>query len=242
MAVDERDDDVTPDEICHRCNRKQQRKAWRPKCAAPRLGYAHNLKVTHYYSCLGHQNEVVFGLRQGPWFQSRMTAIYLCVSFQLFLLAPCIWINYVRWSLRCRLYNGEVSFVFIQSAAAAGAALCGALLLLLLQQQCCAASCCCSSSCAGWPNLLLVHWIWSQCFLSLHSIAIFFSVPIGSTVPHLRPRFSYVMLGNYGHTRSKCGRQPTAAKPLLFSFWRRGIDVSNIVMWYKTWCIYSSYC
>ena len=29
--------------------------------------------------------------------------------------------------------------------------------------------CCCSSSCAGWQNLLLVHYVRFQCFLSLHS-------------------------------------------------------------------------
>ena len=39
VAVDERGEHVLSDEICRRCNGKQQVKAGRPKCAAPRLVY-----------------------------------------------------------------------------------------------------------------------------------------------------------------------------------------------------------
>ena len=42
-------------------------------------------------------------------------------------------------------------------------------------------------------------------------------VPLGSTVPHLRPRFAYI-LGNYEHARSQLGRQPAAAKPPLYNY------------------------
>ena len=38
VVVDDRGEDVLSDEICRRCNRKQQKKeTWRPKCTAPRL-------------------------------------------------------------------------------------------------------------------------------------------------------------------------------------------------------------
>ena len=70
----------------------------------------------------------------------------------------------------------------------AAAALCVAILLLLMCGSMCsytvvvfaaaavllllAPVCCCSSSCVGWPNFVLVRWIRSQGFLSLHSNAI----------------------------------------------------------------------
>ena len=45
VAVDERGEDVMSDENCRRCNEKQEKKeAWRPKCAAPRLGYEQDQK------------------------------------------------------------------------------------------------------------------------------------------------------------------------------------------------------
>ena len=37
-----------------------EKQAWRPKCAAPRLGYEQNQKATYYCSYLGHLNEVTF--------------------------------------------------------------------------------------------------------------------------------------------------------------------------------------
>ena len=37
-----------------------KKEAWRPQCAAPRLGYEQNQKTTCYCSYLGHQNEVTF--------------------------------------------------------------------------------------------------------------------------------------------------------------------------------------
>ena len=36
------------------------KKAWRPKCAAPRLGYEQKQKATYYCSYLGHHNDVTF--------------------------------------------------------------------------------------------------------------------------------------------------------------------------------------
>ena len=38
----------------------ENRKAWRPKCAAPRLGYEQNQKATYYCSSLDHPIEVTF--------------------------------------------------------------------------------------------------------------------------------------------------------------------------------------
>ena len=45
-----------------------KKEAWRLKCAAPRLGYEQNQKVTYYCSYLGHQNEVtsVRGISEHP--------------------------------------------------------------------------------------------------------------------------------------------------------------------------------
>ena len=37
-----------------------KKEAWRPKCAAPRLGYEQFQKATYYCSYLSHQNEVTF--------------------------------------------------------------------------------------------------------------------------------------------------------------------------------------
>ena len=48
---------------------------------------------------------------------------------------------------------------------------------------------------------------------------LFLVVPLGSTVSHLRPRFAYI-LGNCGHARSQGGRQPAAAKPPLYAYFR----------------------
>ena len=48
------------DEICRRCNGKQQRRRRGGQCAAPKLGYEQNQKPTYYCSYLGHQNEVTF--------------------------------------------------------------------------------------------------------------------------------------------------------------------------------------
>ena len=48
--------------------RKTGKKAWRPKCAAPRLGYEQNQKATYCCFCLGHHNEVTFvgGISERP--------------------------------------------------------------------------------------------------------------------------------------------------------------------------------
>ena len=48
------------DEICRRCNGKQQRRRRGGQCAAPKLGYEQNQKPTYYCSYLGHQNEATF--------------------------------------------------------------------------------------------------------------------------------------------------------------------------------------
>ena len=79
----------------------------------------------------------------------------------------------------------------IQSVAAA-VARCVAILLLLLQLLLLAvAPCCCySSSCVGWQNLLLVHWIWFQCYFSSFKFDLFFMYPL-AVQWHLRPRFAY---------------------------------------------------
>ena len=63
VAVDERGEDVMPDDIYlssmqRKTAKKEER---RPKCAAPRdLGDEQNQKATYYCSYLGHQNEVTF--------------------------------------------------------------------------------------------------------------------------------------------------------------------------------------
>ena len=101
------------------------------------------------------------------------------------------------------------------AAAAAAAALCVLLILLLLLQQ----QCCC---------FLLLFVIVSMAKFIADSLELmpafsvssfkcdfFFMVPLGSTVPHLRPRFAYI-LGNFGHARSQGGRQPAAENTLLY--------------------------
>ena len=39
-----------------------EKEAWRPTCAAPRLGYEQSQTATYYCSYLGHQNEVTLFL------------------------------------------------------------------------------------------------------------------------------------------------------------------------------------
>ena len=48
VAVDERVEDVVSDEICLSLMQRKaaKKEAWRPKCAAPRLGYERNQKST----------------------------------------------------------------------------------------------------------------------------------------------------------------------------------------------------
>ena len=114
--------------------------------------------------------------------------------------------------------------ICIQSAVdVAAAALCVAIMQLLQQRS--AASCCCSSSYAGWPNLLLVHWIWSQCFLSLHSNAVYFwCIPWQLAVPchtyGLDLPTSSVISGMRG---AKTGVSPPRWSPLciLYVFFHR---------------------
>ena len=100
------------------------------------------------------------------------------------------------------------------AAAAAAVALCVAILLLFLQQQCCCVLllfvivCRMATFLAGSLNLILVF-----PFPSFKRDLIFM-VPLGITVPHLRPPFASI-LGNYGHARNQGGRQPAAANPPL---------------------------
>ena len=48
--------------------RNTAKEAWRPKCAAPRLGYEQNQKATYYCSYVGCQNEITFvgGISERP--------------------------------------------------------------------------------------------------------------------------------------------------------------------------------
>ena len=66
----------------------------------------------------------------------------------------------------------EVPGMYLDSATAAAAA---ALMCCHIAVVAAAAACCCClPSCAGWQNLLLVHWIWSQCCVSFHTSTVCF--------------------------------------------------------------------
>ena len=100
-----------------------------------------------------------------------------------------------------------------------------------------AISCCCSSSCAGWPKLLLVHWIWSQCFLYLHSNAIYFWCTLWqycvAFIYGLVMPTTTVITGMHG---AKEGVSPPRPAPLEINrFFRRNTDVTNMLLWYDTW-------
>ena len=61
----------------------------------------------------------------------------------------------------------------------------------------------------------VVHRIWFQCFLSLHSkTRLSLNVPLGSTVT-FTSLIAYI-LGNYRHARRQGGCQPAAVKPPLY--------------------------
>ena len=108
--------------------------------------------------------------------------------------------------LRCRLSNREVGSMCMQSVDSAAAAAAAAAALRV------AASCLsCSSSCAGWPDLLLLHWIWPQWCLS-QTRFIFYGTPWQYCVA-CTPSTNMYILGNYGYARSQGGRQPAAANP-----------------------------
>ena len=51
-----------------------------------------------------------------------------------------------------------------------------------------------------------------------HDLLFIISVPLGSTLSHLRSRFAYI-LSNYEHARSQSECQPAAAKPPLCCQW-----------------------
>ena len=103
---------------------------------------------------------------------------------------------------------------------------CSCCSVLRYRCRCCSGSaatpCCCSSSCAGWPNLVLVHSI-----ISLHLSAIHFFVPLG--------RFARILV-NCGHERSRGGRHPTAAKPLFYIYYLCSMcpDVSLVSVCYRS--------
>ena len=95
------------------------------------------------------------------------------------------------------------------------------LLPLVLLLVCChtvvdaaaAACCCCSSSFAGWQKLLLVHWIWFQCFLSLHSTRFFKNEFLGSSAAFTASIYLYYILVNYGMHGAKAGVSPPRRSP-----------------------------
>ena len=95
--------------------------------------------------------------------------------------------------------------------------------------ECWFSSCCCSSSCAGWPILLLVHWIWSNSVYlsSFKQTRFIFDVIIliwQYSVAFTASIYVPYNIGNYGQARSQGGRQLAAANPppviiILVSFY-----------------------
>ena len=140
-------------------------------------------------------------------------ALCFCVPISLVFAGAKYFLpvlKYVRRWLRCRLSNREVSFIYIYML----------LLCVLLSCCCCfsssaAASCCWSSSCARWPNLVMVHWIWSQCLFLFIQTRLIFMYALAVLCHIYGLDLPTSSLGNCRHARSQGGPQPAAAKPPL---------------------------
>ena len=114
------------------------------------------------------------------------------------------------------------------------------LLCVLLYRCCCcnssaADSCCCSLSCAGWPNLVLVHWIWPQCFLSPHLNANLFLVYPLAVLYRIYGRDFPTFSAIAGTRGTKTGVSPLRQSPLCIRH-STSCERCDMMLHYLTWC------
>ena len=110
----------------------------------------------------------------------RFLKLFLCANFTLFwgchvFCYQCKGMYDDEWDVVWAIEKSVIYNIYMLTERCCRC--CSVCCFTAIVAACCssdAVSYCCSSSCAGWPNLVLVYWIWSQCFLSLHSNAIFF--------------------------------------------------------------------